>query len=133
MNKLKKKNIVGIAEEYKMKVKYNRNYLKRFSLFNKYDSRTGVAELGWQNWGWHWSLGIFSGLATLYFSSLYNLSLSAYVFFKINSGNLVLCSASTPLGPKWVWAKLNNTVHIINPYPFLTPMYNDNLGPTWPQ
>ena len=39
---------------------------------------------------------------------------------------------ATPLGPKWVWAKLNNTVHIINPYPFLTPMYN-NLGPTWPQ
>ena len=24
---------------------------------NKYDSRTGVAELGWQNWGWHWSRG----------------------------------------------------------------------------
>jgi hypothetical protein len=33
LNKLRKKNIVGIAEEYKMKVKYIRNYLKRFSLF----------------------------------------------------------------------------------------------------
>jgi hypothetical protein len=38
------------------------------------------------------------------------------------------CCACTPLGQKRVWAKLNNTVHIINPYPFLTPIYN-NLGP----
>ena len=86
--------------------------------------------MGWPNWGCHLSLGIFSGLSTIYFSSLYNLTLSAYVFFKINSGHLVLCIAITPLRPKWVWAKLNNNVNIINPYPFLTPMYNNKMGPT---
>ena len=50
---------------------------------------------------------------------------------KINIGHLVPCSERTQLEPKWVWAKLNNTVQIINPYSFLTTMYN-NMGPTWP-